>query len=36
MNIAQTKQIDIVDFLKAIGCFPYKGNRLCGMVPCPV
>ena len=21
MNIAQTKQIDIVDFLKAIGCF---------------
>ena len=24
MNIAQTKQIDIVDFLKAIGCFPTK------------
>ncbi len=24
MNIAQTKQIDIVDFLKAIGCLPTK------------
>lgn len=24
MNIAQTKQIDIVDFLKAIGCFPTR------------
>ena len=24
MNIAQTKQIDIVDFLKAIGCFPAR------------